>query len=146
MSGLPATATPAKGPSSPPWPGTRSAGVARLEIDGKTAELPLIVGTEGEHGIDISKLRATTGAVTLDEGFVNTGSTTSAITFLDGEQGILRYRGYPIEVLAEKCDFVEVAYLLIFGELPTTAQLDAFREPGMEPLRLAQRIPFARSS
>ncbi|NBX30987.1 citrate synthase, partial [bacterium] len=99
-----------------------------MEIDGKTTDLPLIVGTEGEHGIDISKLRSATGAVTLDEGFVNTGSTTSAITFLDGEQGILRYRGYPIEVLAEKCDFVEVAYLLIFGELPTTAQLDAFRE------------------
>ncbi|MFM8952973.1 MAG: citrate synthase [Planctomycetaceae bacterium] len=128
MSGSPATATPSKGPASPPWPGTHSAGVARLEIDGKTAEFPLIVGTEGEQGIDISKLRAATGAVTLDEGFVNTGSTTSAITFLDGEQGILRYRGYPIEVLAEKCDFVEVAYLLIFGDLPTTAQLDAFRE------------------
>ncbi len=128
MSGSPATATPSKGPTAPPWPGTRAAGVARLEIDGKTAEFPLIVGTEGEQGIDISKLRAATGAVTLDEGFVNTGSTTSAITFLDGEQGILRYRGYPIEVLAEKCDFVEVAYLLIFGELPTTAQLDAFRE------------------
>jgi citrate synthase len=128
MSASPATAAPSKSPTAPPWPGTRSAGVARLEIDGKTAELPLIVGTEGEQGIDIAKLRAATGAITLDEGFVNTGSTTSAITFLDGEQGILRYRGYPIEVLAEKCDFVEVAYLLIFGELPTTAQLDAFRE------------------
>jgi citrate synthase len=127
MSASPATAT-SKSPTAPPWPGTRSAGVARLEIDGKTSEFPLIVGTEGEQGIDISKLRAATGAVTLDEGFVNTGSTTSAITFLDGEQGILRYRGYPIEVLAEKCDFVEVAYLLIFGELPTTGQLDAFRE------------------
>ncbi len=128
MSGSPATATPSSGPASPPWPGTRSAGTARLEIAGRTAEFPLIVGTEGEHGIDIAKLRAATGAVTLDEGFVNTGSTTSAITFLDGERGILRYRGYPIEVLAEKCDFVEVAYLLIFGELPTTPQLDAFRE------------------
>jgi citrate synthase len=127
MSASPATAT-SKSPTAPPWPGTRSAGVARLEIDGKTSEFPLIVGTEGEQGIDISKLRAATGAVTLDEGFVNTGSTTSAITFLDGEQGILRYRGYPIEVLAEKCDFVEVAYLLIFGELPTIGQLDAFRE------------------
>jgi citrate synthase len=127
MSAPPATAT-SQSPTAPPWPGTRSAGAARLEIDGKTAELPLIVGTEGEQGIDISKLRAATGAVTLDEGFVNTGSTTSAITFLDGERGILRYRGYPIEVLAEKCDFVEVAYLLIFGELPNTAQLDAFRE------------------
>ena len=66
-------------------------------------------------------------SITLDEGFVNTGSTTSAITFLDGEKGILRYRGYPIEVLAEKCDFVEVAYLLIYGELPSAAQLDGFR-------------------
>ena len=126
MSATPASA-PTKSPASPPWPGSKSAGVARLEINGTTAELPVIEGTEGEKGIDISKLRAATGAVTLDEGFVNTGSTTSAITFLDGEQGILRYRGYPIEVLAEKCDFVEVAYLLIFGELPTVAQLDAFR-------------------
>jgi citrate synthase len=127
MSAMPASA-PAKAPStSPPWPGTTSAGVARLEIDGTTAELPVIEGTEGEKGIDIAKLRSATGAITLDEGFVNTGSTTSAITFLDGEQGILRYRGYPIEVLAERCDFVEVAYLLIFGELPTVAELDAFR-------------------
>ena len=117
----------AKPPAAPPWPGSRADGVARLEIGGKTTELPVVIGTEGERGIDISKLRGATGAITLDEGFVNTGSTTSAITFLDGEQGILRYRGYPIEVLAEKCDFVEVAYLLIFGELPTSDQLDAFR-------------------
>jgi citrate synthase len=117
----------AKPPAAPPWPGSRADGVARLEIGGKTTELPVVIGTEGERGIDISKLRGATGAITLDEGFVNTGSTTSAITFLDGEQGILRYRGYPIEVLAEKCDFVEVAYLLMFGELPTSVQLDAFR-------------------
>ncbi|MFM7289727.1 MAG: citrate synthase [Planctomycetia bacterium] len=96
-------------------------------MDGRVTELPVVVGTEGEHGIDIAKLRSATGAITLDEGFVNTGSTTSAITFLDGEKGILRYRGYPIEVLAEKCDFVEVAYLLIYGELPSAAQLDGFR-------------------
>jgi citrate synthase len=117
--------SPAK--AAPPWPGTQAAGTARLDLGGRVTELPVVVGTEGEHGIDIGKLRAATGAITLDEGFVNTGSTTSAITFLDGENGVLRYRGYPIEVLAEKCDFVEVAYLLIFGELPTVAQLDEFR-------------------
>jgi len=121
-------------PATPPWPGAASPGPgavaegnARLEFNGQTAELPVIVGSEGERGLDISRLRSATGAITLDEGFVNTGSTTSAITFLDGENGILRYRGYPIEELAAKCDFVEVAYLLIFGELPTAAQLDEFR-------------------
>jgi len=123
-----ATSSPTASPASaPPWPGARSAGTARLEMNGRTTEFPVVVGTEGEQGIDIAKLRSSTGAITLDEGFVNTGSTTSAITFLDGEKGVLRYRGYPIEVLAEKCDFVEVAYLLIFGELPSTTELDAFR-------------------
>ena len=112
---------------TPPWPGAKADGIARLEINGRTTELPVVVGTEGEQGIDIAKLRSATGAITLDEGFVNTGSTTSAITFLDGEKGILRYRGYPIEVLAEKCDFVEVAYLLIYGKLPNAAELDGFR-------------------
>ncbi|MFZ4732273.1 MAG: citrate synthase [Pirellulales bacterium] len=112
---------------SPPWPGTRSDGVARLEIGGRSVDLSVVVGTEGEQGLDIAKLRTQTGAITLDEGFVNTGSTTSAITFLDGEQGILRYRGYPIEVLADKCDFVEVSYLLIYGKLPTAAELEGFR-------------------
>jgi citrate synthase len=112
---------------TPPWPGTQAAGTARLTYDGHEHELPVVMGTEGERAIDIAKLRAQTGLITLDEGYVNTGSTASAITFLDGEQGILRYRGYPIEVLAEKCDFVEVAYLLMEGELPTAAQLDAFR-------------------
>jgi citrate synthase len=120
-------ASTAPSPSAHPWPGTTAGGTARLEIDGKTLELPVVVGTEGERGIDIGKLRAQSGAITLDEGFVNTGSTTSAITFLDGEEGILRYRGYPIEVLAEKCDFVEVAYLLIYGKLPTSDEFDAFR-------------------
>jgi citrate synthase len=123
-----ATSSPtASSASAPPWPGATSAGTARLEMNGRTTEFPVVVGTEGEQGIDIAKLRSATGAITLDEGFVNTGSTTSAITFLDGEKGVLRYRGYPIEVLAEKCDFVEVAYLLIFGELPSTTELDAFR-------------------
>jgi len=123
-----ATSSPtASSASVPPWPGAISAGTARLEMNGRTTEFPVVVGTEGEQGIDIAKLRSATGAITLDEGFVNTGSTTSAITFLDGEKGVLRYRGYPIEVLAEKCDFVEVAYLLIFGELPSATELDAFR-------------------
>ena len=111
-----------------PFPGTTQAGVARLEIDGRTVELPIIVGTEQERAVDISKLRAQAGAITLDEGYVNTGSTTSSITFLDGEKGILRYRGYPIEVLAEKCDFVEVSYLLIYGKLPTLDELNRFRK------------------
>jgi citrate synthase len=126
-SAFPAAAPAAPPAGGPPWPGTKSAGAVKLDIDGRMVELPLIVGTEGEKAVDIAKLRATTGAITLDEGFVNTGSTTSAITFLDGEQGILRYRGYPIEVLAERCDFVEVAYLLIYGQLPSTAELDSFR-------------------
>ena len=114
-------------PAAPVWEGTKLDGTARLELDGKSFELPVIVGTENERALDISKLRGQTGAITLDEGFVNTGSTTSSITFLDGEQGILRYRGYPIEVLAEKCDFVEVSYLLIYGKLPNANELDAFR-------------------
>ncbi len=103
------------------------ADVAKLQISAdKQIDLPIVVGSENERGLDISKLLAATGYVTLDEGFVNTGSTLSAITFLDGDQGILRYRGYPIEQLAEKCSFVEVCYLLIFGELPNQSQLDDF--------------------
>ena len=102
-------------------------GVAKLQIEDQEVELPVIVGTEAERGIDIEKLRAATGVVTLDEGFVNTGSATSSITFLNGEEGILRYRGYPIEQLAANCDFIEVAYLLIFGELPTETEISEFR-------------------
>lgn len=102
--------------------------IAKIELDGNHYELPVIEGTENEKGIDISKLRGDTGGyITLDTGFKNTGSTTSAITFLDGEEGILRYRGYPIEQLADKASFLEVAYLLIEGELPTQAQLDDFK-------------------
>ncbi|HTO70751.1 MAG TPA: citrate synthase [Myxococcota bacterium] len=93
--------------------------MARLEIDGKTYDLPIVTGSEGERAIDIGKLRDQSGVITLDPGYKNTGSCKSAITFIDGEQGILRYRGYPIEELAEKSDFLEVAYLLIHGELPT---------------------------
>lgn len=100
---------------------------AKLILEGRTLELPVVVGTEQERGVDISRLRADTGFITLDEGYVNTGSTTSAITYLDGETGILRYRGFPIEVLAKHCDFVEVSYLLIYGELPTETQLTNFR-------------------
>jgi len=100
---------------------------ATIEIHGKKYDFPLIIGTEKEVAIDISNLRATTDSViTLDPGYKNTGSCESAITFLDGEKGILRYRGYSIEELAEKADFLEVAFLLIFGELPTKVQLDKF--------------------
>ena len=101
-------------------------GTARIEVNDKSIELPLVVGSEGETGIDIGKLRAQTKSITLDPGFVNTGSCESGITFLNGEKGILRYRGYPIEVLAEKSNFLEVSYLLIFGELPSTQQLEKF--------------------
>jgi citrate synthase len=100
---------------------------ARVQLNGKDLELPVVVGTEQERGIDISKLLATTGCVTLDEGYANTGATVSRITFLDGDRGILRYRGYSIEDLAANCDFLEVAHLLIYGELPTQDQLNTFR-------------------
>jgi citrate synthase len=99
---------------------------AEIKLDGATYTLPVFVGTEGEKGIEISSLRAKTGHVTLDIGYQNTGSCKSAITFIDGEKGILRYRGYPIEELGTQSSFVEVAYLLIFGELPTGDQLRAF--------------------
>lgn len=97
---------------------------AHLSLEGKEVELPLIEGSEQEIGIDISNLRNATGAVTVDVGFKNTGSTTSAITYLDGEKGILRHRGYSIEHLAENASFLEVAYLVINGELPTVAEYE----------------------
>ncbi|GIW92156.1 MAG: citrate synthase [Pirellulaceae bacterium] len=100
---------------------------AVLRVGDQQLELPIIEGTEHERALDISGLRAATGLITLDEGYLNTGATTSAITYLDGEKGILRYRGYPIEVIAAHCDFLETSYLLIYGELPTRAQLEAFR-------------------
>ncbi len=99
----------------------------KLIIEDKTYELPVIKGTEDEMAIDISKLRDLTGYVTLDIGYKNTGATKSAITFLDGEVGILKYRGYPIEQLAGKSTFLEVAYLLIYGELPTKQQITDFQ-------------------
>jgi citrate synthase len=96
---------------------------AKIILEGKEYELPVVTGTENEKAIDITKLRDMTGYITLDSGFKNTGATLSAITFLDGEEGILRYRGYPIEQLAEYATFLEVAYLLIYGELPTDKEL-----------------------
>ncbi len=101
-------------------------GKATLEYDGKKIELDAVVGTEQEVGIDITKLRAQTGLITLDPGYANTGSCTSDITFIDGEKGILRYRGYAIEELAEKSSFMETAYLILYGHLPTQKELNAF--------------------
>ncbi|MNK11531.1 Citrate synthase 1 [compost metagenome] len=101
---------------------------AEIKIDGQTYEFPIITGTEGERAIDISKLRDLTGHVTLDFGYKNTGATKSAITFLDGEEGVLKYRGYPIEELAEKASFLEVAYLLIYGELPSKETVEKFQK------------------
>ncbi len=98
-----------------------------LEVNGNKLDLPLVYGSENECGIDVSKLRAKTGCITYDDGYRNTGSCKSAITYIDGEQGILRYRGIPIEQLAEHSTFVETAWLVIWGELPTAAQLRRFR-------------------
>ena len=99
---------------------------AELHYEGKVFELPVVTGTELENALDISKLRGQSGLVTLDRGFKNTGSCESAITFLNGEEGILRYRGYSIEELAEKSSFLEVSFLLIYGELPTSEELSKF--------------------
>ena len=99
---------------------------AKLTYDGKEIELPVISGTENEDAIDISKIRAETGLITLDKGYKNTGATTSNITYLNGEKGILRHRGYSIEELASKSTFTEVCYLLIYGKLPTQPELDLF--------------------
>ncbi|UCS92889.1 citrate synthase [Echinicola marina] len=100
--------------------------IAKLSFDGKEYELPVTEGTENEKAIEIAKLRGQSGLITLDPGFKNTGSTKSAITFLDGEKGILRYRGYNIEDLAENSNFLEVSYLLIYGELPTQTEYEQF--------------------
>ncbi len=100
---------------------------ATLTLDGTTYDLDVVVGSEGEVGIDISKLRSTTRAITLDPGYTSTGSCKSAITFIDGEKGILSYRGYPIEQCAEDSSFEEIAYLIIWGELPNAQQLAQFK-------------------
>ena len=99
---------------------------AKLEIGGTVYQLPIVVGTEDEHAVDISKLRQESGCITLDDGYSNTGSCSSAITFIDGEKGILRYRGYPIEQLAESSTFLECAYLIIYGNLPTHTEQREF--------------------
>jgi citrate synthase len=99
---------------------------ATLIVDGKSYEIPILVGSEGERAIDITRLRQQTGLITYDPGYANTGSCKSSITFMDGEKGILRYRGYPVEQLAEHSTFVETAYMLINGELPTRKQLTRF--------------------
>ena len=101
---------------------------AKLELDGKSYSLPTVVGSEGEQAVDVSSLRAATNYITLDDGYGNTGSCTSKITFIDGDQGILRYRGIPIEELAEKSNFIETAYLIIYGELPNPAQITRFSD------------------
>ena len=124
------------------------ADTAFLELEGKRYEFPLVKGSEGELGIDIKTLRAQTGAITLDPGYKNTGSCLSAITFLDGENGELRYRGYAIDELAEKASFLEVAYLLIFGVFPTSAQMQQFelaikKESVLDPnlVRIIESFP-----
>src|SRR5215813_2207095 len=99
-----------------------------LKINGKSFDLPLVEGSEKERAIDISALRSETGCITLDDGYGNTGSCKSAITFIDGEKGILRYRGIPIEELAEKSTFIEVAHLLIWGHLPSSHELRKFSD------------------
>src|SRR5205809_2032531 len=109
---------------------------ATLSFAGKNLPLPLIRGTEDELGVDIQKLRGDTGLITVDPGFGNTGACRSAITFIDGEEGILRYRGIPIEQLAEHSTFVEVAWLLIYGRLPSRAELDRFSQ------RLTRHAPL----
>ncbi len=101
---------------------------AKLILDGKEYELPVVLGSEQEVGLDVGALRAQSGAITLDPAYGNTGACQSGITFIDGERGILRYRGYPIEELAENCRFTEVCFLLIHGHLPSRAELDVFRE------------------
>ena len=106
----------------------KPAKMAKLILDGQEYELPIVVGSEGELAVDITRLRDKTGYITLDDGYRNTGSTQSAITFIDGENGVLQYRGIPIEQLAEHSTFVEAALLLIYGELPTAEHLGRFKE------------------
>ena len=99
---------------------------ANLQYDDTSYEMPIVEGSYQERGIDIRSLRKDTGLITLDSGYMNTGATESEITFINGEEGILLYRGYPIEQLAEESTFVETSYLLIYGELPSAAQLEEF--------------------
>src|SRR5579872_2000188 len=115
---------------------------AELIIEGKSTKLPVVEGTEQERAIDIANLRNSTGMITLDDGYANTGSCQSHITFIDGEKGILRYRGIPIEELAEKSTFVETAYLVIYGELPNRAELRRFSDMLTENQFLHEDMKF----
>src|SRR6185437_7777486 len=115
---------------------------AKLELDGKSYTLRTIVGTENEKAVDISALRAESGYITMDEGFGNTGSCISKITFIDGDKGILRYRGIPIDELAEKSTFIEPAYLLIYGKLPTRDELQKFSDKFTEHSFLPEDMKF----
>lgn len=115
---------------------------AVITIEEKSLELPIIEGTEGEKAVDVQALRKETGYITFDEGFGNTGSCQSEITFIDGEKGILRYRGVPIEQLAEKSDFIETAYFVIYGELPTAAQRQAFSQRISSSAMLDERMHY----
>src|SRR3990172_2174992 len=105
---------------------TTTTEAATLTVGGKTLQLPVITGTENEKAIDISKLRSETSYITLDHGYMNTGSCLSSVAFIDGDKGILRYRGYPIEQLAKNSTFTETAYLLIYGKLPTRSEMERF--------------------
>ena len=138
----------------------------KLTFEGKDYELPVVEGTEGEKGIVIADLRKLTGLITLDPGYGNTGSCESSICFIDGEQGILRYRGYPIEQVAERARFTEVCYLLIYGKRPTVEELKGFRDnmnrhtllhedmkkfyegypPGAHPMAIMAAMVFALAS
>ena len=114
--------------------------VAKLVVNGQEYEFPVVIGTENEVAIDIKKLRSSTnGIITIDPGFKNTGSCESKITFLDGEKGILRHRGYAIEDLTKKANFLEVAYLIIFGELPTKEQFEKWERDIQEKLTAQRR-------
>ena len=116
--------------------------VAILEFEGNKYELPTLTGSENETAVDISKLRDQSGLITMDPGYKNSGVCKSEITFLDGEEGILRYRGYAIEDLADKAGFLEVSYLVIFGDLPTSAQLSKFEtELTSNHFSIASRLP-----
>jgi citrate synthase len=115
---------------------------AKIELDGKTYTLPTLTGSENEKAVDVSALRANTGYITLDDGYGNTGSCTSNITFIDGDAGILRYRGIPIEELAEKSNFIETAYLVIYGTLPTRVQLKRFSDLFTENQFLHEDMKF----
>ena len=112
---------------------------AELKLDGKSYQLPIVEGSEGERAVDISALRNQTGYITLDDGYGNTGSCQSQITFIDGEKGILRYRGIPIEELAEKSTFIEVAHLIIMGKLPNQRRAAAVLRPAHRERTAATR-------